>query len=176
MPRINLNGKNLQQILSRVWRLRSLSRLSRRTKEDIPRPREPVRANLLIRIDLVEAAGVEPASENDRHETSTCVSPSLCSYRPPLEGADERPANPCEFRLRATGGPSGYPAVRRPSRLPREKSPVDGQLKLPAATVSWRLVFVHLINEGVGLGTQSQPQTVPSNPFRPLLSVTVRII
>ena len=54
---------------------------------------------------------------------------------------------------------------------------MNGQLKLPAATGCWRLVLFHLINEDVGLGTQSQPQTVPSKPFRPLFkrSVVLRV-
>src|SRR6266478_3709875 len=73
---------------------------------------------------MVEAAGVEPASGKDQRGTSTCISPSGLG---PF--------------------PSGYPAVRRPAGPPREKGPVDGLLKQPALTESWRLVHFHLFYE-----------------------------
>ena len=121
----------------------------------------------LQNFSVVEAAGVEPASETDQLRTSTCVAPSVdLAGRPPM-GQVWASGQPVEFRLPVPGGPSGYPAVRRPAGSPREKDPVDGLLKQPAATVSWRLVFFHLINEGVGLGTQSQPQQSRRIRFAP---------
>ena len=39
------------------------------------------------------------------------------------------------------------PLCRRPSGPSREKRPGDGQLKLPALTVGWRLWLFHLISE-----------------------------
>src|SRR5437899_8338613 len=97
---------------------------------------------------MVEAAGVEPASGRDQRGTSTCVASSEALSPAVPRRSRQTVGQPVEFRLRDPGqGPSGYPAVRRPAGPPREKGPVDGLLKQPALTVSWRLVRFHLFNE-----------------------------
>ena len=95
----------------------------------------------------MEAAGVEPASGRDQRGPSTCVASSE-ALSPIVPRRSRRTVGqPGRFRLPVSGGPSGYPAVRRPAGPPREKGPVDGLLKQPALTVSWRLVHFHLFYE-----------------------------
>src|SRR5437867_11614321 len=70
-----------------------------------------------------------------------------CSRRPPPKVAKKRPASPDVFASGPRAGPSAIPLCDA-HPVPRgKKGPVDGLLKQPALTVSWRLVHFHLFYE-----------------------------
>src|SRR5262245_28229151 len=96
---------------------------------------------------MVEAAGVEPASGKDQRGTSTCVATLAdVAGRHPRWQRSGRPAR-SSFALRLRARLQAIPLCDA-HPVPRgKKGPVDGLLKQPALTVSWRLVCVHLINE-----------------------------
>src|SRR3989475_11233215 len=90
-----------------------------------------------------------------------------CSRRPPPKVAKKRPASPDVFASGPRAGPSAIPLCDA-HPVPRgRKGPVDGLLKQPALTVSWRLCLVPPVLRGVGLGTLSQPQQSRRNRFAP---------
>src|SRR2546427_9373581 len=94
-----------------------------------------------------------------------------CSRRPPPKVAKKRPASPDVFASGPRAGPSAIPLCDA-HPVPRgRKGPVDGLLKQPALTVSWRLGLVPPVLRGVGLGTLSQPQQPRRNRFAPFFDL-----
>lgn len=130
--------------------------------------REIRRYLLYNRMGMVEAAGVEPASENPSPQDPTCVSPFSCRGR--LETEPSAPAAiPDASRPHASG------RHVRTSPLDDGHSRGTGLLGATAHCLSSesvvcvrRYVWFHRINEGVALGTRP---TVP-NPRRSQIAPT----
>ena len=106
-------------------------------------------------LDLVEAAGIEPASEDIQLKASTCLSPSLISF--PGFRRRKIPENqPCEISLAGTkASPVHYPAGRRSSSTAGKCERNGMPLIRQRVAVVLHLIFFHLFNEEDGTSTCS---------------------
>lgn len=142
--------------------------------------------DLLIIKGLVEAAGVEPASERDPPRASTCVARVECSRRRTRLRAEFPAASPLSLvsPQRAVGG--NQPAFRRPIGLP-PAGPAKGRhclIKQRVRTGCCQLLFSSLIIEGdwtsacnPGFNTPVEPVSPPRRyHWHPTLSGSAHIL
>src|SRR5262245_16157670 len=121
---------------------------------------------------MVEAAGVEPASENDPRKASTCLASSEVLSTPGPRRAEDLASSPLQSRSPSEGGrgePAGYSASSRPATggACRRTSLL---IKQRVRTGCCQLLFASLINEGDwALGMQPWLQRSRRGRFAPIV-------
>ena len=121
---------------------------------------------------LVEAAGVEPASEMACHDKTTCVSDSKSQSRPQNRQEGTEPSL-IEFKSAAPGGGFG-PILQKDAGPEERRHPTGGgHLKIRQRRQTacyWQLLFFQSFYGSLEPGTPHHINSIPSIPLRPLIS------
>jgi len=119
---------------------------------------------------LVEAAGVEPASEMACHDKTTCVSDSKSQSRPQNRQEGTEPSL-IEFKSAAPGGGFG-PILQKDAGPEERRHPTGGgHLKIRQRRQTacyWQLLFFQSFYGSLEPGTPHHINSIPSIPLRPL--------
>ena len=119
---------------------------------------------------MVEAAGVEPASEMACHDKTTCVSDSKSQSRPQNRQEGTEPSL-IEFKSAAPGGGFG-PILQKDAGPEERRHPTGGgHLKIRQRRQTacyWQLLFFQSFYGSLEPDTPHHTKSIPSKPLRPL--------
>ena len=117
---------------------------------------------------VVEAAGIEPASEGIQHQVTTCLSSSICSSRGAGRGRAPRNHPRSRFAHRPQGRTGSLSRLVGAPETPQERAPGTACLSIrPRLLKVLQLSFSTGLTRWVGPRHANCVSLPPSRPIRP---------